>query len=77
MYVTEQQQQNVQVRLCFLPVSAGADPFRKWLKVQLEATRPVFLSNLAWRMFARAMSKFWVRLRDLAEEAASALPFTT
>jgi hypothetical protein len=29
MYVTEQQQQNVQVRLCFLPVSAGADPFRK------------------------------------------------
>jgi hypothetical protein len=29
MDMTEQQQQNVQVRLCFLPVSAGVDPFRK------------------------------------------------
>jgi hypothetical protein len=28
MYITEQQQQNVQVRLCFLFVGADADRFR-------------------------------------------------
>jgi len=70
-YKTDQQHQNVQIRLCSTPVSAGPDRFQKLFKVQSEAMNQVFVRHFAWRLFVSAMSRFLVCLKFIQSRLSS------